>query len=265
MTNARNKQLLEDRYQSHPLLGELKAVLQASESFATNAASVKADAHLSVAGRNAKIETQVRAALRDMRELSAPLDAKRAQLADVLAKIRPASFDKLDMAGALLRQEMRGAVKGMSLSERAAILLGDHADVAFVDAVLEASPILSGLDSSLYEGVREQRLEGLFGAESLEAESLSTQIQESNAIFELARQDIEGASGLQPYEFAALAKAVAERKDAVWLKRERDMNGAERVIVLEPKSAKTRLAEPDDLRDGKFYDNYAAYQADRAA
>src|SRR5580704_5479317 len=105
MTNARNRQLLDDRYGSHPLLAELKATLAAAEQFASKAAAVRSDEHLSVAGRNAKIEKQVRAALRDMRDLSAPLDAKRAQLADVLAKIRPASFDKLDMAGALLRQE----------------------------------------------------------------------------------------------------------------------------------------------------------------
>jgi hypothetical protein len=265
MTNARNRQLLEDRYGSHPLLGELKATLAAAEQFSAKVAAVKSDQHLSVAGRNAKIEKQVRAALRDMRDLSAPLDAKRAQLADVLAKIRPASFDKLDMAGALLRQEMRAAVKGMTLADKAALLLGDQRDDGFVTAVLEAPAILSGVDAHLYEEVREQHLSNLFSAESLEAESLTNEVEEAQAIFELAHQDISAASGLQPYEFAALAKAVAERKDAVWLKRERDMNGAERVIVLEPKSAKTRLADSNDLRDGKFYANYSEYRADRAA
>jgi hypothetical protein len=264
MTNARNSKLIEDRYAAHPLLAELKAVLETAESFSAKASAVKADAHLSVAGRNARTEKLVKSVLRDLRDMAAPVDSKRAQLAEIVAKIKPTSFEPTDLAGALLRGEMRAAIKAMTLAERAAVLTGDKADAAFVDAVLEASPILSGLDSNLYEQIREQRLEALFAAESLEAESLSTEIEEAAAIFEIAKQDIAGASGLREHEYLALAKEVDSKRDAVWLKRERDMNGAEVVIVLEPKSAKTRLADPDDLRDGKFYNNYVEYQAGAA-
>jgi hypothetical protein len=263
--NQRNQSLLQDRYAAHPLLGELRTVLATSESFAAKALAIKIDKHLSPEGRAARTEKLVRSALRDIRDLGRPVNDKRAELAALVARIKPVSFEPTNVAAALLRGEMRAAVRKMSLSERAAVLMGDKADAAFVDAVLEGHAILSGVDENLYEEVREQRLEALFSAETLEVESLSTEVAESDAIFQLARQDISAASGLQPYEFAALEKDVYSKRDAVWLKRERDMNGAEIVIVLEPKSAKTRLADSNDLRDGKYYDNYAAYQADRAA
>jgi hypothetical protein len=265
MTNARNKKLLEDRYAAHPLLSELKSALAAAEQFASKAAAVNADPHLSVSGRADRASRLVKSALRDLRDLSQHVDAKRSVLAEVIAKIKTKSFEPTNVASALLRSEMRAAVKAMSLSDRSSVLLGEKADSAFVDSVLESSPILSGLDAHFYEEVHEQHMYKLFSAESFEAEKLTNEIAEADAIFQLARQDVAAASGLLEHEFAALERQVSERKDAVWLKRERDMNGAEVVIVLEPKSAKTRLAGADDLRDGKFYANYTEYQADRAA
>jgi hypothetical protein len=263
--NARNSKLIEDRYQNHPLLGELKALLATSESFSAKAAAIKGDAHLSVAGRTSKTEKLIRATLRDFRDMSAPVDAKRAQLADIVARIKPTSFDRSDMAGALLRQEMRAAVRNMGLAERAAILMGEKADPAFVDSILEASPILSGVEPLMFEQIREHRLETLFSAESAQAESLTTEIEEAQAILELARQDVATASGLQPYEFEAIQKQVAERKDAVWLKRERNMSGDEVVLVVPPKGGAARPASVEEQREGKFYPNHAAWLADRAA
>jgi hypothetical protein len=265
MTNARNKKLLEDRYQSHPLLAELKATLELSESFATKASAVKTDAHLSVAGRNSKTEKLVRSTLRDLRDLTQGVDAKRARLADVLANIKPVSFDPTNVASALLRGEMRAAIKSMTLSERAAILMGDQAEVAFVDSVLEASPILSGLDSSLYEGVREQRLQSLFGAESLEAESLSTEIEEAQAILTLAKQDVAAASGLREHEFAALERDVYSRKDSPWLRKERNMNGEDVTVVVPVNGGPARPATEAEIKDGQYFANLSEYRASRAA
>jgi hypothetical protein len=263
--NQRYETLLAERYKNHPLLAGLKAVLETSESFGAKASAIKVDAHLSVEGRNVKTAKLVKQVLRDLRDLSSPVDAKRTQLAEVIAKIKTKTFEPTNIASAILRSEMRAAVKAMSLSERSSVLLGEKADSAFVDSVLEASPILSGLDAHFYEEVHEQHMSRLFSAESIAAESLTNEIADANSIFELARQDVAAASGLLEHEFAALEREVNSKRDAVWLKRERDMNGAERVIVLEPKSAKTRLADSDDLRDGKFYKNYVEYQADRAA
>jgi hypothetical protein len=263
--NSRNAKLIEDRYQTHPLLAELKAVLQTSESFATKAAAIKADAHLSVAGRADKTARLVKQTLRDLRDLSAPVDQKRAALADVLAKIKPVSFEPTNIASALLRQEMRAAVKAMSLSERAAVLMGEKADSIFVDAVLEAPAILSGLDAHLYEGVRESRLETLFSAESFEAETLSTEIAEADAILTLAKRDISGASGLREHEFAALEKDIASRKDAPWLRKERNESGETVVVVVPVAGGPARRATAEEARDGKFYPNHGAWLADRAA
>jgi hypothetical protein len=263
--NSRNAKLIEDRYQNHPLLGELKAVLQASESFATRAAAIKADAHLSVAGRNSKTEKLVRSTLRDLRDLTQAVDQRRAALADVLAKIKPTSFDPTNVSSALLRQEMRAAVKAMSLAERAAILMGDQADAAFVDAVLEAPGLLSGVDANLYELVREQRLETLFSAESFEAQSLSTEIEEADAIVQIAKQDVATASGLQPYEFAALEKEIESRRDSPWLRKERNMNGEDVTVVVPVNGGPARPATEAEIKDGQYFANLSEYRASRAA
>jgi hypothetical protein len=47
--------------------------------------------------------------------------------------------------------ELRAALRGMSLTERAAVLLGERVVAEFVDAALEAPALLSGVDSQMYE------------------------------------------------------------------------------------------------------------------
>jgi hypothetical protein len=188
----------------------------------------------------------------------------RTKLAALVASIKPVSFAKDDLAGALLRQDLRVALRNMSLGEKAAVLLGEKADAAFVDATLEAPGLLSGVDPQMFEQIREQRLETMFSAESFEAEALSDQIAEAEAALEIARGDVSRAANMPQWEFDKLATEIATKRDAPWLKRT-VFNGAEHTVVVRPGQSHYPVATPDELRDGKYYPDHAAWLADRAA
>jgi hypothetical protein len=261
--NIRNEPLLE-RFAGHPLRAEIESALGAAEKFAGRVAAIKIDKHLSPEGKTNAITKQLRATLRDIRDAGSPIDAMRTKLAALVASIKPVSFAKDDLAGALLRQDLRVALRNMSLGEKAAVLLGEKADAAFVDATLEAPGLLSGVDPQMFEQVREQRLETMFSAESFEAEALSDQIAEAQAGLEIARGDLSRAANLPQWEFDKLATEIAEKRDAPWLKRDVS-NGAEQIVVVRPGQSHYPVATPDDLRDGKYFGSLAEYNAARAA
>jgi hypothetical protein len=262
--NSRNAELIK-RYDRHPLRREVEHALEVAEKFAEGKAAIDNDKYLSPEGKTAKKGALVRAALRDIRDAGAPIDAMKTKRAALVASIKPVSFDKSDFAHALLRAELRSALKSMPIGDRAALLLGEKSDPAFTDALLEAPGILSGIDHQMYEQIREQRLATLFTQESFQVESLNDQIAETEAALQIAQDDVGRAAGLPPHEFAKLATEISAKRNAVWLKNDRDVNGEPVVIVVPPRGGPSRPATGDEIRDGKFYRDLAEFQADRAA
>jgi hypothetical protein len=187
------------------------------------------------------------------------------KLAQLTALIKPVSFDKSDFAGAVLRSELRTALRAMTLTEKAAALLGEKAIPDFIDAALEGPALLSGIDPAMFETVREQRLESLYARESFEIEALSDQIAEAESGLQVAKDDIKRAAALPEHEFAKISTEVAEKRNAVWLKRFKRDDGSEYLVVVPLQGGGARPATSDDIRDGKEYASYGEYQADRAA
>jgi hypothetical protein len=263
--NLRNEGLIK-RYAAHPLRREVAYALEVAEKFAEGRAAIDRDVHLSPEGRTAKKGALVRSALRDIRDAGAPQIAEMKQkLASIVALIKPVSFAKDDLAGAMLRSELRTALRGMSLSEKAAALTGEKAVAEFVDAALEAPPLLSGIEQGMFEQVREQRLATLFTQESFQVEALTDQIAEAESALTIARQDIARASDLRDYEFTKLATEISAKKNAPWLKRDRDSNGNEIVIVVPVRGGPSRPATADEIRDGQFFSSLSEYEAARSA
>jgi hypothetical protein len=262
--NSRNLELMT-RYQSHPLRAEIKSALEAAERFAEKASAIRSDRLLSQEGKTTAIKSQLKSTLRDVRDFGAPLAAMRSRLDGIQATITRPAFDKTDVAAALGRQEIRAAMRGMPLGDRAALLVGDDADPRWVDAVLEQPPLLSGTPKELYERALTQRLETLFKVEIAEGEALDTEIAESEAALTVAKQDLAISSGLLEHEFEAMAAEVESKRNAPWLKRTTDIEGNVIVEVVPLRGGPGRIASPDDLRDGKFYADHAAWLADRAA
>jgi hypothetical protein len=262
--NARNVEFL-GRYQQHPMRLEVENALSVAEAFSESVRSIKADRFLSDEGRAAKINAKTRAALRDIRDFSAPILEMKQKRDTLVASIKPVSFAKDDVAGAVLRGELRAALKSMSLTEKAEVLTGEKAVAEFVDAALEAPALLSGLDANLFNRIREQRLATLFSAESFQAEALTEKIAEAESAMQLAKDDIGRTTAVSPHEFTKLVEAVNSRKNAVWLKRDKDASGEPIVVVVPVNGGAARVAGPDDLRDGRYYSSYKEYQEDRAA
>jgi hypothetical protein len=213
--NIRNAELIK-RYDRHPLRREVAFALEVAEKFAEGKAAIDGDKYLSPEGRIAKKGALVRSSLRNIRDAGAPQIAEMKQkLASIVASIKPVSFDKGDLAGAMLRSELRTALRGMSLSEKAAALTGERAVAEFVDAALEAHALLSGIEQGMFDQVREQRLQTLFTQEHFQVEALTEQIAEAEAALQIAQDDVARAAGLPPHEFAKLAKDFREKKCTV--------------------------------------------------
>ncbi len=261
--NARFQSLL-DRFSDHPHLDALRKLTAAADRFAAETAGVKSNADLSATGQKKAITGHLRAALRDVRDAAAPLDEMRRDLDAKRSALALPKFDKSDLSGALLRQELRSILRGMSRPEQAGLLIGDKADAAFVDAALEQPALVSGLDSALFEQVRSARLATLRGAEIDAIELLDGDVVAFESTIETVKNDIRAVSGLGAREFDALARKVEEKRSAPWLLRQIH-NGEETIVVVKPGEAHYPVATPDEIRDGKFYKDVTEYRADRAA
>jgi hypothetical protein len=171
------------------------------------------------------------------------------------------------------RRELRDLSRGMSFGQRAGRLQGKTRDIAFVDALLEFEPWVSGVDDNnpnerqIFEEAKQSRLRDLNGPlldaiaarESTESEILMV----ANVI----RGDIAADSGLESREFEEACKQVESGIGAFWLKRDKDASGAEVIYVLVPdgQGFRGRIASPDEQRDGHFFQNHSEYLASRAA
>jgi hypothetical protein len=264
--NARNSQLLEQRFSAHPLKSNVASALSAAERAAERIAEIRNNGDLSLDGRRKQIVAQARGALRDIRDEAEPIGEMKAKLSDIQSSIRKPVFDKTDVAGALARQEIRAALRGMSTTEKAALLVGDAADERFALAALEQPAILSGVPQEIYDRAMAQHLEGRFAAEIAQGEELDAQIQEAEAGFEVSRGDISRAATLPKHEFDQLLEEIHSKRNPVWLKRDTDANGSEKIFVNWPLEGNVRrIATADDLHNGRYYSSYEEYLADRAA
>jgi hypothetical protein len=79
------------------------------------------------------------------------------------------------------------------------------------------------------------------------------------------RGDIAADSGLENREFEAEVKHVESGINAPWLRKDKDFDGNERIIVIDVENHRGRVATPDEIRDGVFFKDLAEYQASRAA
>jgi hypothetical protein len=263
--NIRNAKLLEERYASHPMRDDLKSALEAAERFADKAASIRQDGNLSHEGRNNATKAALRSVLRDVRDSGAQVLEMKARLNAIQASIAMPKFDKTDVAGALARQEIRQALRGMSLGDRAGLLFGEGADPRWIDAVLEAPALLSGTPPELYEQAKGQRIEGLFAREIADGEDLNQQIEEAEAALQIARQDVARAANLPEHEVNKLVDEVNSKRDAPWLRREKDLSGNEVIIVVPIKGGAARPATEQEQRDGRYFDSLQEFNAARAA
>jgi hypothetical protein len=265
-TNFRNAELLQ-KLERHPLKKALARALDASELFAGDIEHIKLDRRLSAEGRDDARRSKLRGALRDNRDARAPLAQMQATLEVKRAAVKRPPLDRSDKVAVDDRRQLRTILRGMDRGARALLLSGAGADPDFVDAMLEAKPIVSGLmpeEQFLVDAAREERLAGLYGPQLAEISELETTIAEANGIFDLALVDLKLHSEMDDRAFTEFTAPIMNRKNAPWLVKNGDA-----IIRVRPEMKGTpQLNQPatlEEIADGKYYKSETEYLADRAA
>jgi hypothetical protein len=208
----------------------------------------------------------VRKAVRDLRDLKKPLDEFRGKTATMKAAAVLPPYDKSDYAAGL-RRELREAARAMSSGQRAGKLAGSGRSLAFIDAVLEQEPWVSGIDIfnpnevQVYEGAREARLRDLRGPLLDTVAERENTLQEVEMIVAVARGDIQHVSNLAGPDFDRIAVPIETRAGEPWILSD----GKTICEVLPNGEAAYHPASEDELRDGREFPDLASYLASRAA
>jgi hypothetical protein len=276
-TNLKYFQLLQ-QIEKNPLRPKVAAAVDIVADFVLDAEAVGLDRRLSPEGKAEKAQGNLRKALRDLRDLrKTALDEHHAKTETMRAKVQRPTFDKSDIVGALARRELRDASRAMTFGQRSAKLAGPTRSVSFIDALLEFpdDPWVSGVDVfnpselEIFEAAKQQRLRDHYGQLLDQIEERDAVESEARMILDVARVDIQDASKLASKDFEEIAKPIESKAGAHWLKKSTDLDGNERIIVLDlaplPGAPTSRWATPDEIRDGKYYRDHAEYLADRAA
>lgn len=114
-----------------------------------------------------------------------------------LAKL---TIDTTDVAAAILRQDMRSYLRGLSLGERMNVL-SNNPDPAMLAAALEAPAPLSGLTAETRERVEEAYVQANHAKTLKAMEDREEALAVVGAAAEIAAMEIRSHVGLEPHEF----------------------------------------------------------------
>jgi hypothetical protein len=260
MSNLRNARLLE-QVQAHPLKASLAKALDVAENFAGDIQFLQLDKRLSDVGRQDAMQAKLRAAIRDLRDARAPIAEMQGKLDAKRAAVAMPKFDSSDVVGFLRRQEIRTVLRGMDEGQRAVLLASNP---EFIDSMLEQPALSGAVPNQIIEAAKKERLAGLFGPQLLEIEEMEKIVAEGNMIADLARNDLQLHSGMEPRAFGEFVKPTESKANAPWLKKYNE-DGKEVVRVIDLQTHGAHIATEREILDGKFYKDHAEYLADRAA
>jgi hypothetical protein len=121
---------------------------------------VAADQNLSPQGKQARMrewfETDAAPTLRAARQAA---QAARTALAQTRANLSTSKIDKTDIAGAVVRGEIRSWLRGLDPAARTALITtGGSPEI--LQAILEAPPVLTGLSETQFKQVENHALAG---------------------------------------------------------------------------------------------------------
>ena len=270
----RNHQLLQ-QIGNNQFKNEVARAFDIASDYEKDVEAVALDRRLSPDGKKEKAQGHLRQALRDLRDLRQPIEEYHSKTESMRAAAKLPTFDKTDIVAAMNRRELRDRSFAMTPGQRAGLMTGKTRSVAFLDAILEFAddPWMAGInihdpgEREIFEAAREERSRDLNGPlldtiaarESVESEALM--------VVNVVRADLAADSGLESREFEAEAKAAESGVNAVRLKRSTDANGHEVIYELVPEGGgfRGRIASPDAVRNGHFFQNYEEYLASRAA
>jgi hypothetical protein len=268
--NSRNLLLLQQIARNPFAKTVAPAAFDILSDFERDMEAVSLNRKLSAEGRQEEAQKHLRRAIRDLRDIQKPLEESRAKIETMRASIKLAAYDKADIVAAMNRRELRDASRAMSFGQRSALLSGPTRSKAFIDALLEFAddPWLAGVDvfnpNELqgFEAAKEERRRDLNGPVLDAIAEREAEVEEVvGLVINVVRGDIRADYGLNDFE--AIAKEIESKAGAVWLRKDKDWDGNERIFVVDVQNHRSRVATPDEERDGVFFKDFSEYQASR--
>jgi hypothetical protein len=132
-----------------PALAAITRALDAHTKMEKKAAEVARDTHRTPIGKKDVMQKFVGENAHEVARIRKTVDVMRTKLTERRAKLMPAKADPANVASAVMRMEMRTILRAMkNPGERLRLLLDDP---AMMEAALEASNTMSGIDNQMRE------------------------------------------------------------------------------------------------------------------
>ncbi|MCC7253185.1 hypothetical protein [Hyphomicrobium sp.] len=179
------------------------------------------------------------------------VQAARKEIDQRREKLQLEGPDKTDLAGVMMRQEIRTWLRGLSIDERSK-LLGTDVDPLIALAVVEAPAPLSGVNEFTHDRLVNRAIDALHPGERDEIAELEQAVETVERAIGAARSGIVAGLRLSNREFERMLEgAPLEGMEPVYLKRQE--SGAVLAIFKGPSGmAERRPATNEDLAHGRW-------------
>lgn len=137
----------------------------------------------------------------ELRRMSRTINERIAATETARSSLGKLNADKSDVTGALLRQEIRAYLRGLSDADRMRALT-DKPDPTMVTAALEAPDALSGLNAQTRAHVQQAHVKANHGTELQAIDDRQEALGLAQAAVEMAVREVRTIVGMSPPEFA---------------------------------------------------------------
>jgi hypothetical protein len=159
---------------------------------------IRGNTRLSEIGKQEKIkELAVGNPLAHLKQLRSRAAAMTADVQNLRKGLQPKAPDRADLFGEMQRQELRTFLRTLPDAKRLRLAMED---AAITEAVLHASPALSGLSQEQHELVKEAYVERAFGAQLRGIEKREEVISNVGSALTIATRQFLNESGLTEKE-----------------------------------------------------------------
>lgn len=149
------------------LMSAYRVLNESADTYATKAAAIAADPNLTDLGRSSHgRDLFSTAALPALKQGRAAVASAVAEIDNLRAKMAGSAIDKTDVAGALMRREMRDWLRGMDPAQRNALIVAGELPPAAALAVIEAPPALTGVSEQQHHALRALAVDALHPVEA---------------------------------------------------------------------------------------------------
>lgn len=233
------------------LRGSYDSVLQAASGFVAKRTDLNKDDLMTPKGQAAELEKWLRQsglpAIAQAERVILPAAKRDAEARR--CSLTVAAPDKMDLAGAILRQELRAHIRALPSEKRTALLSDPDPVVAL--AVTEAPAMLSGVTAQTHKRLTEKAIEALHPGELEAVVELEKAIETLERAVKATGAEIRSALNIAPKAFAQMLEGVKDAKtDVPQLKRYGDEI---RVLTKNDKGEMiSRPASAEEIQLGKF-------------